>query len=244
MKKAFYRFKLSEFNFEEGRGDVKRLIDENKPRTISQSRSDNIIQGFFGYFNNEDNYGGNYYTKTYKTVLDPYTKKEENQLRIKLTSFAIANRSNPLLILTGEGKDYVLGELDLTLQQRKTIVYDPDYIEYLNIAEENWECYDDVLIDMISIEREGKNNRGHLMREKYEDLSQRDNVIKTRFMYYAKMKLSLNSGVFDVTIYSDGKLSVGNFNGDLGGFSTTLTEITNRLDESYKAFQKCPNKQG
>lgn len=244
MKKAFVGFKLSEFDFEQRRREVKDLIEINKPRVPSHDKSENTIQGFFGYFSNKDNYGGSFYRKTYSTVIDPYTKKGENQVRIDLTSFMYVKKSNPLLFLSGKQQDFVLGQLGLTLQQRQTIIYSPDYIEYLNMAEESWTCYDDVLIDMISVEREGKNDEGHLMKEKYNDLTQRDDVNKTKFRYYAKVKLSLDSGVFDVTVYSDGKLSINNYSGDLGDFSTTLTEIINRLEKSYKAFQNCPNKEG
>ena len=102
MKKAFVGFKLSEFDFEEKRKDIETLIKSNEPGLLTRDKSENTIQGFFGYFSNEDNYGGSFYRKTYRTVIDPYTKKGESQVRIDLSSFMFVKKGDPLLFLTGK----------------------------------------------------------------------------------------------------------------------------------------------
>lgn len=249
MKKAFFSFELSDLDYQHESSRIEKLISDNSPKDIGKSNKTRETLGMFGFFRGKQNFGGHYYHKQFKTVSDPYTNEPLEVPQVKVTSFIYVkvndNNLKSMLFISGSNQsEYVLNLLNIDLQKRKTVTFDPDYIEYLNNSEESWQCYSSVLNGMSSREREGSGEDGHMMREKYDDLDQRDTVQKTRFRHYAKVKMGLSSGVHEVTLNTDGKMSFNHYIGELSSFGIVLEEAYSRIKFSYQAFLDCPNKSG
>lgn len=245
MIKRFSVFDLSKIDFPEEKRRIENFIIVNKPKKISKENIDNIVEGFFGFFELDGVFGGEFYHKEESTTVDPYTKKSIKVPQIDTTTFLYLKKGDrKRLFLTGPQRDHVLKLLDLNLEQRKTLVFDPDYIEYVNTAKPEWQCYNTVLANAESVGREGRDERGHIMREKYLDLGDRDRVERTRFRYFAKVKLSLSNGVYDVTIVSDNTFIMNNFKGSYVGFSAAMDEFLEWFRQSYNNFVNCQNKGG